>query len=301
MKTTFTFLLVLLSVGLFAQDTLNNFGLNTWESSGKQPPFDWQEPKGWTSSNSLTEFISAGVVKTEIPQSGSVQAQIKTLNVFGQNVPGLLINGDFPISISDTGRVPLLGGEPMTTVKTKAYGLYNFASSDTTDSATVIIAFKKFNTNTGEPDAVAMGTISLAQTPAGALYPFVIDVQTMTNDQPDSVVVTMISSGTSDFKTGGILTVDFIMFTQPLGVPVISSPRVLVYPNPAKDEAFIDMGGYNYTNYTVTDIMGKTISGNAIEAGTMLQRIDLNGYKNGVYFVTLTNNTEVKTIKFIKE
>ena len=303
MKTTFTIFALFLSLCLSAQDTLNNYGLNSWESSGKQPPFDWEEPIGWTSSNSLTEFISAGVSKTQIPQSGSLQAQIKTLNVFGQNVPGLLLNGDFNLSISDTSRIPLLGGEPMTSVKTKAYGLYNFISSDTTDSATIIIAFKKFNTSTQKPEAVAMGTLRLAQTQAG-LYPFVINIQTLSGNAPDSVAITMISTGTSDFKTGGILTVDFVQFSQPTGILPVSSASVKVYPNPAKNEVFIELpnaNGAEYTNYTITDVLGKQITTGTISNNSLLQKIDVDQLSKGYYFIQLSNNAETKTFKFIKE
>ncbi len=303
MKTTFTIFALFLSLCLSAQDTLNNYGLNSWESSGKQPPFDWEEPIGWTSSNSLTEFISAGVSKTQIPQSGSLQAQIKTLNVFGQNVPGLLFYGDFPVSISDTARIPLLGGEPMTTVKSMAYGLYNFTSSDTTDSATVIIAFKKFNTSTQKPEAVAMGTLRLAQTQAG-LYPFVVDIKMLNGTTPDSVSITMISTGTSDFKNGGILTVDFLQFTQPLSVNPIIPSTVSIYPNPAQNEVFIELPNANntgYTSYTITDIMGKQIATGTIAKNSLLQKVDVANLNKGYYFIVLNTANETKTFKFIKE
>ncbi len=303
MKTTFTIFALFLSLCLSAQDTLTNYGLNSWESSGKQPPFDWEEPIGWTSSNSLTEFISAGVTKTQIPQSGSLQAQIKTLNVFGQNVPGLLFYGDFPVSISDTARIPLLGGEPMTTVKSMAYGLYNFTSSDTTDSATIIIAFKKFNTSTQKPEAVAIGSISLAQTQAG-LYPFIIDIQSLSGDTPDSVAVTMVSTGTQDFKTGGILTVDFVQFTQPLSVNPIIPSAVSIYPNPAQNEVFIELPNANsvgYTNYTIIDILGKQITTGTIAHNSLLQKINVANLNKGYYFIALNNANETKTFKFIKE
>ena len=302
-KSVLIYLLLISSVYTFAQDTITNFGLNTWENLGKPTPYYWDEPKGWTSSNHLTEAFNAGVTRVQLPQSGSSQALLKTLNIFGRNIPGIIINGDLDISIEDTIHIPLLGGEPMTTVKHKAYGLYNFTSSDITDSATIIIAFKKFNNNTNQPVAVALGTISLAQTQSG-LYPFIIDVQTITNDQPDSVVVTILSSNISDIRYGGELTVDFVQFSQPTGILPVSSASVKVYPNPAKNEVFIELpnaNGAEYTNYTITDVLGKQITMGTIANNSPLQKIDVDQLSKGYYFIQLSNNVEAKTFKFIKE
>lgn len=301
MKKTFTIFAVLLSFCVSAQDTLSNYGLNSWETP-RVPSYNWAEPIGWTSSNWLTEALGAGVSQTQIPQSGSLQAQIKTLNVFGQDIPGLLINGDFPISIADTARIPLLGGEPMSTVKSKAYGLYNFISGDTTDSATIIIAFKKFNTSTQKPEAVAMGTLRLAQTQAG-LYPFTIDIQALNANTPDSVSVTIVSTGVKEFKTGGVLTVDFLQFSQPTCTCPLEPQKMEIYPNPVQNDLYVSLPSSNNlesTNYIVTDVLGKTVLSGTI-TNNSLQNIDVASLYNGYYFIHLDNTTETRTFKFIKK
>lgn len=291
-------LLLILSVSLInteAQDTLTNQGLNRWEKSGKQPPFDWSEPQGWTSSNALTEFISAGVSEVTLPQSGSSQAQLKTINVFGQDVPAVLINGDFPISISDTARFPLLGGEPMTTVKTKFYGMYNFTSSTVDDSATVVVAFKKFNTTTQKPDLIAIGDIYLPTTTSG-LHPFSFNIDAVKFDTPDSVVVTILSSKVDNFKSGGTLTIDYTGFDKPSNLKEIMPTQTKVYPSPANNTITLQtsLNGFSYSIYDVT---GKTqLSGTTNQYNTT---IDIRDFKGGLYFVHI-NGANVKPIKFIK-
>ncbi len=282
---------------LSAQDTLTNQGFERWEKSGKAAPFDWSEPQGWSSSNPLTEFITAGISQIQIPQSGSQQAQIKSLLIFGQTIPGVLINGDFTLNISDTANFPLVGGEPFTTVKTKLYGMYNFSVTDTADSATVTVAFKKFNSTSNKPEAVAIGTIILPQTNAG-LHPFVVNIQQINAQQPDSVVVTLLSSKNGNFKNGGTLIIDYVGFDKPLAViPSLSTTKkTIVYPTPTSNMVTIKAPTKGFS-YIIFDVFGKTqLMGNSTSNFAIL---DINDFKSGMYYVQIqTGKTEV--LKFIK-
>ena len=77
--------------------------------------------------------------------------------------------------------------------------------------------------------------------------------------------------------------------------------NVLLYPNPAQGASTVLIKG-NTQNIIVSiiDISGKTIWQNNF---TNRNRIDLPVEKlsSGVYMVTVKNNTDTKTIKFIKE
>lgn len=297
-KLFLSFLLVVCFANLNAQDTITNQNFERWEPSGKQPPFDWEEPQGWTTSNPLTEFISAGVSKTQMPQSGSTQAQIKTLNVFGQPVPGVLINGNFTLKISDTADFPLVGGEPMTTVKSKLYGMYNFTGTDTADSARIIVAFKKFNNSSQKAEAVAIGAVSLSQTTAG-LHLFTIDINTLNAQQPDSVVVTILSTKNDNIKDGGVLTVDFVSFDKPTRLPILINKvnTVKVYPSPATNTLQLQSPEKN-AEYSIYDVTGKVQLTGKTNATTT--SINIEGLTTGVYFITV-NSLTVETLKFIKQ
>jgi hypothetical protein len=293
----FLFCSVLINISsVNAQDTLTNQELNRWEKSGKQPPFDWSEPQGWTSSNPLTEFISAGIKEVQMQSSGSSQAEIKTLNVFGQPVPGVLINGDFNLQISDTANFPLVGGEPMTQVKTKLYGMYNFTAVDTTDSAMVIVAFKKFNTSTQQAEAVAVGTAVLPQTSPG-LHSFVININPITFDTPDSVAVTMLSSKSTNLKQGGVLTVDRVSFTPLTSVKKPSNEKgIKVWPSPATTQ--LNISTQQGVEYAVFDITGKVLLYGTATSDVVA--LNVASFKSGCYYVKVqSDKTEV--IRFLKQ
>lgn len=280
-----------------AQDTITNNAFTRWTPSGKPAPFNWEEPASWTSSNSLSEFVGAAITKTQMPGTTKSQVKINTLNVFGNAVPGILINGDFGIQFADTAKLPLLGGEPMTTVKTNAWGHYNFTSSTAGDSATVGVFFKKFNTTTQKPDIIAGGFVHLKQTTAG-LHPFSINIPTQMPGTPDSVVITVISTLEYSFKQGGSLILDHITFASPLSVETpAAKATVQVYPNPSID--FINIKGDEAgMNYRIYDLTGKLMGMGKTSA--VLERADVSFLQPGCYMIQF--ETEIPQVqRFIKE
>lgn len=292
-KTLLIASFVALSFSVSAQDTITNRGFERWTPSGKPAPFDWQEPEAWTSSNGLTEFIGAAVTKTQYPNTISNQVKIKTLNVFGNAVPGLLINGDFTLNVSDTGTLPLLGGVPWSAGnKTILYGLYNFTATDTTDSAMAIVMFKHYDNSNNVPVADAGGSTLLPPTGPG-MFPFAVDISQITFNTPDSMVITLVSSKEDNFKMGGELTVDFVSFDQPLAVKPIANTNITVYPNPATNLVSV-WGVESGLPYSVLDITGKQlISGTT----TSYTSIDVDHLDNGCYIINING----ATTRFIKE
>lgn len=281
-----------------AQDTIVNQNFELWTPSGKQPPFDWSEPTGWTTSNPLTEFAGAGVRKVQYSGTTTFQAEVSTKNIFGQPVPGILINGDFTLSVADTAKFPLVGGTPMTTVKNKLWGLYNFAAADSTDSATFVVAFKKFNTTTQEPEAVAMGTVYLGDKGPG-LHPFTVDIQTLNAMTPDSVVVTIASSKNGNFQQGGVFTIDFVSFSQPLSVTTVEKTfKASAYPNPAREHLLVETD-INAFNYRITDAAGKTVLGGTSAQGSTT--IPVSGLSQGYYILNIEGENGFQSLPFIKD
>lgn len=73
---------------------------------------------------------------------------------------------------------------------------------------------------------------------------------------------------------------------------------VTVSPNPAKN--FIHVTNLrNYRSYQLIDIEGKIIQHQNIL--TAVEDIPINTLSSGVYLIKLMNNTEIKTVKFIKQ
>lgn len=64
-----------------------------------------------------------------------------------------------------------------------------------------------------------------------------------------------------------------------------------VYPNPAASTVFIDSkGNNNITNYTVTDMLGKTLVNQPIDYSNNATTIDVSGLPQGIYVVSVFNN-----------
>jgi hypothetical protein len=298
MKKLLLITALLYALGTNAQDTITNGNFERWVSSGKPAPFDWEEPQGWTSSNELTEAIGAGVTQTQTQGSGSLQAKLKTIDVFGNAVPAILINGHFNFELDDTAKIPMIGGEPATVVKPYLYGMYNYTVTDTTDSAMVIVRYKKFNNSTQQTEAIAGGVKILPATGIG-LVPFKVDIQTIASGIPDSVVVTIISGKNGNFKQGGELIVDYVTFENPnTATPIIPEKinKVIVYPNPATNN--ITLLTNDVLGYEIIDIAGKTIlKGSTPNTETSM---DVSLLANGVYFIKL-NAPNPQVVRFIKQ
>ena len=83
-------------------------------------------------------------------------------------------------------------------------------------------------------------------------------------------------------------------------IVILKSPTypVFYYPNPAKDKLFIS-GVNNYTIANIIDASGKIIVHSILNSTT--NYIDVSLLTKGIYFIQLTTNKEIKTLKFIKE
>jgi len=79
--------------------------------------------------------------------------------------------------------------------------------------------------------------------------------------------------------------------------PSISNSDVYIFPNPATNTLSI-LGLHNNCQVQIYDLAGREhISLNDFKNGT----IDISQLTSGVYIVKLNNESETKTLKFIKE
>jgi hypothetical protein len=79
--------------------------------------------------------------------------------------------------------------------------------------------------------------------------------------------------------------------------PVPSVESILVYPQPAVNQLFINASSDNMTAYTVVGLQG-----NRIASGTDFKNIDVSYLKTGIYFLRVSlKSGEVITTKFLKD
>jgi hypothetical protein len=93
--------------------------------------------------------------------------------------------------------------------------------------------------------------------------------------------------GTNFANTSGLYHIDDISITEypPLAVEIDNKNKLMLFPNPAQN--FFVIGGLDASNCIVTlsDLSGKTISRNTVNAANNL--VDVSALESGVYFVTL--------------
>ena len=79
-----------------------------------------------------------------------------------------------------------------------------------------------------------------------------------------------------------------------------NSSNVVIYPNPVKDYISIELHDSNKGNYDIkiTDVDGKPLQSFRQVNGK--QDINLKHYTSGLYFITITTNSNCETYKIIK-
>jgi hypothetical protein len=70
-----------------------------------------------------------------------------------------------------------------------------------------------------------------------------------------------------------------------------------MYPNPAKDVLYVQGLG-NYKIIQIADANGNILQRQVVVSD--MQPVDIHNLTPGIYILTLTGNSESKTVKFIK-
>ena len=273
---------------LFAQVTLPNDSFEQWDSSGQPSPFNWHQPSDWSSTNPVTEFISAGITKSTDAHSGNFAAQIRTLNIFGTEHAGGLVCGHAKTEIPSYSILPITGGEPVSNKPLKVRGWYKFSSPTAGDSACVIVINKKWNTANSWYDTIGLSRTNLPTASTYTLFEaWITDWDNL--NSPDSVVVAFFSSNPDTASSSGILLVDDVELDFTTSISEISENEFQLYPNPASDELNISFNkNSSFTSLNIYSSIGKIISAEKISGETDFT-IDVHSLFSGLYLLELKN------------
>jgi hypothetical protein len=101
-------------------------------------------------------------------------------------------------------------------------------------------------------------------------------------------------------------TLNVIRNLESLGIQETSAIESLsIYPNPAQDEVFLELNAKKSASalVEVKDLTGRVVKAQAVAAQTGLNQIqiDVLDLEVGMYFLTYTQNQEVKTVRFLKQ
>ena len=81
-----------------------------------------------------------------------------------------------------------------------------------------------------------------------------------------------------------------------------SGLSAIVYPNPAKDKATLSLKGLKANaTITISDLQGRIILSDKLQAGVESHEIDTSGFESGVYYIRVISGNNVNTQKLIVE
>jgi len=89
---------------------------------------------------------------------------------------------------------------------------------------------------------------------------------------------------------------------QPVSVETIQSKSsLMIYPNPTKGIAFVDLKGMQLNNASlfVYNVLGKEIKSISVKNSESFQQVDLSDLQDGIYYVKLKYTTGEKTQRII--
>jgi hypothetical protein len=150
-------------------------------------------------------------------------------------VPGILVNGNPKINFAYYSVDIISGGTPVTYRPDYLTGYYQFDDSEVPDdSALVILILKKYNTVSGHPDTIGIGSLKLAT--ASVFTQFTVNVGYLSTETPDSVVIAFMSTSPDIMGTKGWLYVDNLMLSPSEGISPVNNPHAVeIGPNPVTD------------------------------------------------------------------
>ena len=296
MKPTFTrlqfafilFYSVLFSLTLSAQQ---NGSFESWSPSGKQPPFDWKFPTGWTTNNATTEFISAGVTRNNYNYSGEFAAQIKTLNIFGTLTRSQLALGNCQLDYPNYQVKAYTGGEALTMIPDEVTFYYQLTTGSPAEHAVAEVLIKRAS-GSSVPDTVYHATVAL---PAVSIY---TEMQMAIPDvginiATDSIVILFSSNDTNEVASN-ILYVDDVSidFASALYPAPEERSNVLLFPNPVHhgetltirqpDGDFSKMKIYDDNGRMIASCLDEVVGDDRVQIQTRL-------LQPGLYFIVAGN------------
>ena len=261
-------------------------------------------PDSWSTYNDLATLL--GIVPAPVTQetpapSGNyyLKATSRFSFLAGDNIPGvaLLGNADF---VNATGSI----GIPFTQTPAFFSGVFKHEIVSPTDSMIIVCQLTKW-------DPVSSSQISIG---AAFGFNFGNSVSNWTNfsypiqyestELPDSLSIGVVSIG----EDGASVSIDNLAFSSN-GVGIEINPlletSVSVYPNPCKNECFLDLSGIEAllnrgVKVEIIDMNGQVIEAYS-QVKTPLLSLNTSNLSSGKYIVRISNSYLRLNKTFIKQ
>ncbi len=298
MKTLFSFLLLLATVGSFAQ--IPNNGFETWDST-----LGYRVPVGWDNLNSVTTSSSIYTCRYESPGfSGSYYMSLTSQNIPGMGVkPGIAVCG----TMNHTTYQPI-SGFPYTQRPLGLAGYWQYMAMSAADQGFFVILLSKWNTSLSKRDTIAYRKYDLPDM-VMTWQPFYIALNYTSSATPDSAIILMSASGATLAAAAhaSYIWVDDLHFGDSATLGIYKAPdtrpEASVYPNPAAGQFSVKYYSQSskQVNITLLDITGRMIKAQnvAVSDGYNNIPVTLPCLNKGIYFVEVADDRQVWREKLI--
>ena len=271
-----------------------NSGFEMWSTDGSYEIADF-----WTNSNVYTWQLTntTGVYSAIDHVEGQLAAMLITtdLGFAGQPYPGWIVNGLPKLDLM-TGVVDFFtAGTEFSEKPNILSGYYIYENNYvSTDSACVIIYFKKFNNITNQADTIAYGYKKLGPTVGYTNFEVGIN-DIVAGVLPDSMIIAFTTTDIEQPVSGASLWIDDLNFQNTNSLEgEAMSVEFSTYPNPASDKIYIDYNGQGeQLNVNIYNFVGKLVKLSRISRSVKRYEIDVSDLPVGAYLVRMESRSGI--------
>ncbi len=275
MKTALTIILmslILATVSVNGQDSISNRSFEYWNTNS---------PEFWETTNIFLPPELYNCSKTNDSYEGDFALKLKSIKIDESIVPGVATLGH--IVLYDTE-----GGTPYTQMPTAFRAFIKHPSS----GDNIMIAIEFFNKGTAIGGGFFQTTDSLPD-----YTEIVVPITFSKVSNPDTVNITLL---TDMGVSGSTIIIDNLSFDIQTSTdnPVKQDKDVMLYPNPASKEFFIEFPVDRKYEIVIINSTGQIVEKrNSVSGGK--ENFDITGFKPGLYFVNSVSNGEIWSGKLI--
>lgn len=272
-KTISTFLLFLLCVIQIsnAQDSIPNADFEHWNSN--------TSPMNWQSVNMLLPPGYITCHQTSNSYNGDHALQLKTIDMDGFPIPGVVTLGTIGMGYS-------AGGTGFSTQPISLKGFIQHPSYD--DEVMVVVEFFKNGTEIGSGFWSTTDSIP-------NYTEFIAPIYFQSTENPDTMNITIL---TDQNTIGSSLLVDALQFElTTTRVSNVKNEKVNVYPNPCRNYISLDIPGDRPSEIMIYDMQGALVMHHSIAQNYL----DTSALNQGIYTLVIKSNDSIYKEKLIKQ
>lgn len=298
---------VIFSGLIYSQSNLYNADFEAWSS---QPnPVYWQDPLGWSTSNSFTGNMGCGggpgVYADTQCISGQFAARIISVE-FGfaaQPYPGYIVNGT-GLTINENGEWNLeKSGTAINTRPSALHGYYRYESWTTPDSAWIEIILSRYNPLDGKRDTLAFAHTRLG--PSSNYKTFNVPITyANTSVTPDTICIFIASTDPYNPVPGGVLLMDNLSLQESGGTNTNFDDGIQVFPNPTQAKVYFSnkmSDNIRVSRIEAYNSDGRKVYEHSFSPSILNPSCNIRNWEPSIYlFKYLADNGQVFTYKIVK-